>query len=748
MGFNKRHWQVMTMLFTLCLLVWLFTFIIDLSRFYENLIQLGWGRGLVLCVLCSGALVSVAARMRSVSAMLQAEIGLLAAMTASSSGQFYSLFSNQIIGNILGRYRIFSFYDSSSLKLASVTLLEKLMTAGLSFGCAVLGFFYLANGAEELDMTGVYDEADRLFFMLAVLATSFVLIRRSRQPSGNKADEKTGSFKGWPLHLSGAGLFTLTGQALTVTAYSYLCLALNPELDLLPVLAATSLVIFLAALPISVSGWGVREFAAIYAYGQIGVELNDALTISLVIGVTSSLIVVIAHLLLSKLAPQPDGGVISKKNDENRRALAFDRNIISLFSSFVAIFIFYQLHIEFVFGQLNLNFADPLALLAFSAVAGLCLFKGVRPQWIIPSGNWQITAWSVALIYGFVIGFLNFGLIEWAFVSRLLGWLVLLGYLCCGILVVNFLGTAGVENFFNTLLLSVSIIVGVCFGLHIFDFWLPLHSLMPTGFSGFSANRNAFAYQLLFLCAFCLAYYGNDFGTGRRGKAFLFALICAGIIFTGSRAGLISMVCLLVAASALKFTSHQALIFTSKYLIMILGTVYAFSLFSPLLLYVFNSVFNSAEHVNLEGMLPVYSHGSSNTERWQSIVIGLQLWSEQPILGIGLGSFFHNSQAHFGNSLVIHSTPVWILVEFGLIGFICLSLLGLFTVKQIFSLGYDNARIRLALLAVVVFASFGLFHEIFYQRIFWLTAGMALAAPFFSHMPEDTTSSEKIVPEK
>ena len=121
--FNTRLFRLLTMLITFAMLVWLFVFLIDFSRFYENLIRLGWGSGLILFAVSSGTLLSVSARLRSLSAMLQIELEFLRALLATSSGQFYSLFSNQIVGNILGRYRIFSHYDSSSLKLASVTAL-------------------------------------------------------------------------------------------------------------------------------------------------------------------------------------------------------------------------------------------------------------------------------------------------------------------------------------------------------------------------------------------------------------------------------------------------------------------------------------------------------------------------------------------------------------------------------------------------------------------------------------------------
>jgi O-antigen ligase len=721
-GFNRRHWRFLTVLTTLGLLTWLFGFFIDLQSIYENLLRLGWRSGFVLFVFSVGILLAVTTRLRSVAAMLRTELGFVAALTATSSGQFYSLFSNQILGNMFGRYRIFSQHDSSSLKLASLTALEKLMTAGVAFGFAVLGGFYLADRGEGSNITTAHIDLVGISFSLAAMITIFAVIRRSHPLSDREVEKAAGIFNNWPRKLAGAGLSTLVSYALTAAAYSYLCRLLHPELGLLPILAATSLVIFLAALPLSVSGWGVREFAAIYAYGLIGIDLNDALTVSVLVGVTSTLTIVMSHTLLPKLLPHRGTAVMPAQTGRDRLALAFDRIVISVFSFILAVFVFFQFHIDLGFGYLNVNLADALALLAFTTVAGLLLFKRARLRWTITSVNWQLAVWSGVLVYGFGIGFLNFGLSEWALTGRLLGWFVLLGYLCCGILVVSYLGAAGVDVFFRRLLLSGALIVLIFFGLEISRLWGADPWPGRVGFSGFSANRNAFAYQLLFLCAYCLAFHGHNLGASHRALGVLFGLICAGVVYAGSRAGMISMLCLLVVALALRFTSVRALNSSLKYTLVTLGILFV----APLIL---DSSSFSLSSLNL----PSFSGPSSNEHRWDIMKLALQMWAEQPFLGIGLGGFLQYSSAQLGTSTVIHSTPVWILVEFGLIAFIGLFTLGLTTVRQSYRLERDDSRNRLALLVIVLFLSFGLFHEIFYQRIFWLVVGMTLAEPMSSH---------------
>ena len=123
------------------------------------------------------------------------------------------------------------------------------MTAGLTFGCAVLGVFYLAGWSEALDMFGAHAEVGRLLLMLVAMITTFKLIRQSLSLSNIKADEAVSS--GLAGHLAGSGLFTFAGQALTVTGYSYLCLSLYPELELCRFWRQLLWLFFLRLYPVS-----------------------------------------------------------------------------------------------------------------------------------------------------------------------------------------------------------------------------------------------------------------------------------------------------------------------------------------------------------------------------------------------------------------------------------------------------------------------------------------------------------------
>ncbi|MDP3332784.1 MAG: O-antigen ligase family protein [Methylococcaceae bacterium] len=121
----------------------------------------------------------------------------------------------------------------------------------------------------------------------------------------------------------------------------------------------------------------------------------------------------------------------------------------------------------------------------------------------------------------------------------------------------------------------------------------------------------------------------------------------------------------------------------------------------------------------------------SDNERLATFTHALDLWQQSPILGAGLGVFIAQSAAWLGHPQVIHSTPLWILAEFGLFGVAVFGWIFFTLARHVWLSRSSPARHGLLLL-LVVFAIFSLAHEIFYQRIFWLALGALLAQPFIT----------------
>ena len=72
-------------------------------------------------------------------------------------------------------------------------------------------------------------------------------------------------------------LLTLAIQACTVSAYVVGAHSLAPDIAIVELVAASVVVTFVASLPISFAGWGVRELSAVLALGAIGVRSEAAL---------------------------------------------------------------------------------------------------------------------------------------------------------------------------------------------------------------------------------------------------------------------------------------------------------------------------------------------------------------------------------------------------------------------------------------------------------------------------------------
>ncbi len=64
-------------------------------------------------------------------------------------------------------------------------------------------------------------------------------------------------------------------------------------------------VMFLAMLPFSLAGWGVREGAMVFALGYVGIAREDAFAVSVLLGIVSLIISLPGGLLLFKAAALP-----------------------------------------------------------------------------------------------------------------------------------------------------------------------------------------------------------------------------------------------------------------------------------------------------------------------------------------------------------------------------------------------------------------------------------------------------------
>ncbi len=120
-------------------------------------------------------------------------------------------------------------------------------------------------------------------------------------------------------------------------------------------------------------------------------------------------------------------------------------------------------------------------------------------------------------------------------------------------------------------------------------------------------------------------------------------------------------------------------------------------------------------------------HDSATTERFKSIWDGIALFAAHPIFGAGLGAHMEGALRSDGIALVIHSTPVWLLAEMGVVGFLAFTVPLLRVFRHAWGEVTPDVASRLLVLIIVAFAIMAIVHEMLYQRTFWLLFGTALA---------------------
>lgn len=647
-------------------------------------------------------------------------------LKANLQGNFASLFFISFFGQATGRQTVLQQHGVSVVITTSLTAIERTLIFFVSGALAFISGIFL-------DFEPISSFTERLLlieiFSIALLAAFFSLIL------GRTSFEEriVATILSWQniLRVTELLVITLFSQFFVVGSLVIGAVFLAPDENLLNLIAAAVLISFAASLPISVNGWGIRELAAIVILSRFGIEPSAAMALSILVGLTASAVILGTYPLIhigfkAQAGLENSSTPIKLRTDE----LSIEHIMCWGLGAATAILVFFQVHIPLQASIININLADAFAVFALAIVAFKFLFLSERPHWIIPGFNAILFIIGMLLLFSFFRGLLNFGITQWAFSNRLLGWCILIGYMSVGILINLYFRTIGVRRFVETLVLTAVVIIVSQVIIRISGF---SDFSQIQNFEGYSSNRNAFAFQLLASLSIAIAFLGDNkdrylryesIFCSAKALSFFLAIIIAGILLTGSRAGMITGILLLVMAWFIRPLS-QRLIARSLFLSTFFWAGIVWLL--PEIFNFLNSVFNDDFAVKKMYLQTPFSNEQSNIERWQTIKSGLDMWMASPVFGAGLGAFYHFSVDWMGNANIIHSTPIWILAEFGLFGATIFLAILFWVLKSLIKMGPSNRRAQAVLMLLFAFLVFSAVHEIFYQRIFWLTLGLSLA---------------------
>jgi uncharacterized membrane protein YbhN (UPF0104 family) len=672
---------------------------------------------------------------------------------ASVLGNLASLIVIPLMGQMIGRQAVLRAAGVTSVENAMIVAYERVLVAGVSAGAALLGGLYLV-GPEFFDHVANIPVVEIfLIVVLVILLNRWMGIARFEQRHFS-ALLSWGNL-GRILELLGVTIVSLGAM---LSSFALLFHVVAPDQDWLNLCAMAAVVSFAASMPISFGGWGLREVAAIYVLGLVGVGAEAALSASIMCGLLSiTVVLLLASVVvaggraklwsISRVVPHAPAGC-----HPHVKSHSVEKTSAWLLASSVAVLVFFQIHVSLAGETVNLNLADPFAVLALSVIALDFLIYRVTPAWNVPRFNTYMIAMWAAFGLGLIVAWYRIGITSWAF-SKFIGWLVLLGYLGAGYIAVAYYRALGFRRI-------VQIMVSVlCVALLAFSITRSLQHLeLPgflhdaLGFQAYSGNRNALAFQILTVLAVYLPLLGKDrkayarHGWRSVDKRVSRTGICAigillgGLLLTGSRSAYIATALMLPVALALRAIDWRALAWGSA-----LGlAVWQFLDHLPWLYAVVSQLVTIVQQFFTEGVgaaggagfniPPLQSVGGSFSEegsdrgRWQLMVASIELWLKHPILGGGLGYFLESSTGNLGFRSIIHNTVMWLLAELGSVGATPFLLAFFAIFLSAFRHRADAVRSSGILLLLLVFSTMSLFHEVLYQRIFWFALGALLAS--------------------
>lgn len=724
---------------------------IDLSFLISDFFSIDGYWLAIIFLFLIGNLICVTFRLNRLLVYSGVSLSFKTAFRANVSGLASSLLIINILGSVIGRQLVLQRQGISPALITILTGYERIVLLLVGAGLGTIGAFALYG---ENFWQSWRQPTPIWQFILAIVITASITLYWARKGEDTKLILNTVTILNFSRMLSILAV-TLIAQTFAISIYALAFLALNAHPWTPEMLAGAALVSFAASLPISVNGWGVRELAAVVVFGKLGVSPHDAIAASVLVGICSTVIIVAAtpYALFEIGRINSVNGTINSNNfskSTNINDKNIDRILAFLCGIGSSILLFFQIKLDIANNIITANLADPIALSAVAALSANFLFQR-RLLIRLPIFGWLwLGGITIALLTGFMHGVTQFGVTPWALSNRLFGWLIILGYVACGALMTSQFGVRGQIRLLQALTF-VSMIVVLChsfarmLGLSGIIDWLP-----PYRFEGFSANRNALAFQLNLVLAGFMAWGYTPPISSRRIANTAVIILSFGILQTGSLTGLISWSAVLLLLYIIRPDRRSLLIIAGAGGSLLWVTGYF--LFDEVL-HVIGAFMDSnwsragisASMDPIEAALPKAVPGleivpTSFAQRWDTLKTGVLLWMQHPLIGAGLGAGIEFSSKTGADPTVIHSTIVWLFAELGLLGTVAaLGIPGYYGAQALFRIashwkefGFINRhvliRTAVPLIIGLIFLLFSMAHDVGYQRILWLLVGATIAS--------------------
>lgn len=348
-------------------------------------------------------------------------------------------------------------------------------------------------------------------------------------------------------------------------------------------------------------------------------------------------------------------------------------------------------------------------------VLGIIALRQASFRNIIKAYNFRaiILAFTGVLILGAICHWCYFGAINFWGIKKIIGWCICIGYFLVGISLYE-----KREETIHALIVASWIMGAICLIAASFPETRDVVIYNDlTRLEGLMGNPNA--YGIFFAFAMLLQISAQNSLPFQNGtKKIGITILALNLLGTTSRAAWLSfMGAYFIYAFKKNNLKNIIIIFTLFILIFFSAMALIVKIgFFKTYFYTTFQYFSALKGIIETGL--VYSL----TERLKALLALYSAFLQHPITGIGLGGAMtlHHGQEQY----TIHNTALWFLFEMGIIGLAAFTWLVYKLTKALRS--SQDIYIKALTLPMLSFAIASLANELFYQRYFWLFAGMIM----------------------
>ncbi len=391
-----------------------------------------------------------------------------------------------------------------------------------------------------------------------------------------------------------------------------------------------------------------------------------------------------------------------------------------------------SLNITFTFSGMGSPLRMGASDFLLPVLAGCGLWALLRQRWHFRlqarTFVWACIACSVWIMVSLAVGRMHIGeWTSWAICNRGVGWYVVLAYFFVGAYAVQ--KKKRYDLFISGLIwtsLGVSLVSCSVYYMNNVGI-LGINTAYRN--SGLLMNPNAFG----ILTAVCFFVYSTSNHVLRGNRKFDF-FACLLFAFAGltsfSRTGWVLFLLVFAGIFLLGIMSIRRIIHIVVFvLIFHISVVFGSKLIG--------GMFDDEKRVSKYNAISAFGYDINNAisahNRFELFQASLRSWRDAPVMGTGIGVVYAKEVELRGpqQGSTLHSTPLWLLVETGLVGFALFSWLYFASLWRLWR-NWRHGKERRHLLGFGTLLLLGLASlptDVMFQRYLWTIWGIALAVP-------------------